>query len=108
MSRVLNQVHDQTGASCTDHSQSGNRIQNTLNITSPQSDTDNKNQPLNTMKSAITSLNNPIETDTEDDSFHSTEETPIELQTKNQRRKVATRQTTQGSASRQKAKTKKI
>ena len=36
-------------------------------------------------------LNSPIETDTDEDSFHSAEETPTPVQTKNQRRKATTK-----------------
>ena len=70
MSRVLNQAHDRMDTSCTDYPQSGNCVRNIINKTSPLADTVNLNQPLHTMKAAITSLNSPIETDTEDDSFH--------------------------------------
>ena len=88
MSRVLNQAHDRTDTSCTDLPQSGNHIQN-ITKTSPLMDTANSTiHHLNTL------ISSPIETDTDEDSFHSAEETPILAQTKNQRRKVATKRRT--------------
>ena len=87
MSRVLNQVQGQTGTSCTDPPQSGNRIQNVTNRTSPPMDTANNKQVRSL-------LNSPNETDTDEDSFHSAEGTPMSVQTKNQRRKTTKRQTT--------------